>query len=205
MSTIHSIHVGHNCILRPMESADVHAVAAISCECVGKGLYSPEEIAGTVASDQRFIYVLDVGNGEIAGYIYFLLTDIKRTAADMKLGRERLQAVCGSGEPVLGRIQSVAIRSAFRGYGFSRKLLQFALAVLAKKRAECVFIACWKKGQDVPLGAAVRSCGFCFLAEVENAWFDNEKLYCPYCRGRCRCSAEIYYRCISDQPQLAGL
>lgn len=133
MSTIRIIHIGHNCILRPMESADVPAVAAISGECVGKGLYSPEEIAETVESDQRFIYVLDAGNGEIAGYVYFLLTDIKRTAADMKLGRERLQAVFGGKESILGRIQSVAIRSAFRGYGFSRKLLQFALAALAEK------------------------------------------------------------------------
>ncbi len=194
MSTIRIIHIGHNCILRPMKSTDVHAVVAISSECVGKGLYSPEEIAETVDSDMRFIHVLDAGNGEIAGYIYFLLTDIKRTAADMKLGRERLQAVCGGKEPILGRIQSVAIRSSFRGYGFSRKLLRFALAALTEKKAEYVFIACWKKGKDVPLGAVVRSCGFCFLAEVENAWFDNEKLYCPYCQGRCRCSAEIYYK-----------
>ncbi len=194
MSTIQSMYIGHNCILRPMEGGDVNAVAAISSECVGKGLYSPEEIAGAVNSDSRFIYVLDAGAGVIAGYIYFLLTDIMRTAADMKLGRKRLQAVCGDGESTLGRIQSVAIRSTFRGYGFSEKLLQFALAVLTEKKAECVFIACWKKGTDVPLGVAVRSCGFCFLAEVENAWFDNEELYCPYCRGRCRCSAEIYYK-----------
>lgn len=194
MSTIRIIHFGHNFILRPMERDDVNTVFSISGECVGKGLYSLQEMEATLYSDERFIYVLATGSGELAGYIYFLLTDIMNTATDLKLDKEQLRNMCVGGESCVGRIQSVAIRSAFRGYGFSRRLLQLALDDLAEKRAGCAFIACWKKGNSVPLGAAVRACGFHFLTEVENAWFDNEELYCPYCGGRCRCSAEIYYK-----------
>lgn len=194
MSAIHIIDVGHNCILRPMREADVNTVAAISSECVGKGLYSPEEIGSAVDSDASFIYVLEAGNGKIAGYIYFLLSDIVSTADDLKLDERQLQNLCGNKGLPVGRIQSVAVQSAFRGYGFSRKLLQFALGSLGEKRAEYVFISCWKMGASVPLGPAVKSCGFQFLTEVENAWFGNENLYCPYCHGRCRCSAEVFYK-----------
>ncbi len=58
-----------------MEKDDVNTVFSISGECVGKGLYSLQEMEATLYSNERFIYVLATGSGELAGYIYFLLTD----------------------------------------------------------------------------------------------------------------------------------
>ncbi len=194
MSAIHIIDIGYNCILRPMKREEANKVAAIADECVGKGLYSPQEMEEAADTDSKCIYVLETKDGEIVGYIYFFLTDRKSTAAEMKADERLLQTVCTDAAKPVGRIQSVAIRHAFRENGFSKKLVQFAFDALSAEGAGCVFTACWKKGDKVPLRATVQSCGFHFLAETENVWFDKEELFCPYCGGRCRCSAEIYYK-----------
>ena len=59
------------------------------------------------------------------------------------------------------------------------------------------FIVCWKPGGVVPLGKALSECNFDFLAETKKVWYDDTELICPYCKGRCLCDAEVYYKLLN--------
>ena len=183
-----------NLELRPLESGDVDAVIKISDESVGKGLYTASEIKETIGSDSKFLYVLKSPDGEIAGYIFFFLTDTDTIVKDAKIDKETFLKVLDGTKAKIGRIQSIAIKEEYRGEGLSEKLIDFAVSKLQDLKTECTFIVCWKKGDFVPLKKTMEECKFKFLAEVQKVWYDNERLYCPYCKGRCSCNAEIYYK-----------
>lgn len=183
-----------NLELRPLEPCDVDTVVKLSDESVGKGLYTASEIEETVGSDSKFVYVLKSGEGEIAGYIFFFLTDTDAIVKDAKIDKETLLKALDKSNAKIGRIQSIAIKEEYRGEGLSEKLIDFAVLKLLELKTECTFIVCWKKGDFVPLKKTMEECKFKYLTEVKKIWYDNERLYCPYCKGRCSCNAEIYYK-----------
>ncbi len=183
-----------NFTLNPLEQSDVDAVIKLSDECVGKGLYAVSEIKETISSDSKFVYVLKSPEGEIAGYIFFFLTDTDSICKDAKIDKETLLKVLDGTKGKIGRIQSIAIKEDYRGEGFSEKLIDFAVSKLRELKTECTFIVCWKKGDFVPLKKTMEECKFEFLTVAKKVWYDHKRLYCPYCKGRCSCDAEIYYK-----------
>ena len=73
-------------------------------------------------------------------------------------------------------------------------MINYALGVLAQKNIDTVYIVCWKPGGAVPLKNALYKYNFEYLITVKDAWYKDEYLICPYCKGRCHCSADIYYK-----------
>ncbi len=183
-----------NFTLNPLKPCDVDEVILICDECVGKGLYTASEIMETIGSCSRFVYALKSPEGEIAGYVFFFLTDIASLCKDAKIDKEILLRVLGRHKSKIGRIQSIAIKEKYRGEGLSEKLIDFAVAKLHEMQAEYVFIVCWKKGDFVPLKKTMEECKFEFLSISKKVWYDHEGLYCSYCKGRCSCDAEIYFK-----------
>lgn len=180
--------------LRPLELADVEKALALCDACVGKNLYTKEEIEESIDSKERFFYLLETETGNCAGYIYFYVTEKDSIADYAKLDTKLFDFVCPDTEKKVGKIQSIGIMEEYRGSHFAGKLLRFALEKLKNTGIATAFIVCWKKGQVVPLESALKECSFEFLSVAHKVWYDYTELQCPYCGGRCKCDAKVYYK-----------
>lgn len=175
--------------LEEMKRSDVPAVLALADECVGKGLYRIDDFLSVFDDEDKGVYVLKDDSGFVQGYIYFFVTTTSLIEASLSLKEGTL------GRPMrVGRIQSVALREEYRGKRLSEYMIRMAFAIFLEKRICTIYILCWKPGGVLPLSKALEKCGFEYVMTIENAWYDNEALYCPYCMGRCHCSAALYTR-----------
>lgn len=180
--------------LRPLKVEDVEETLALCDACVGKNLYTKEEIEESIDSKERFFYLLETETGNCAGYIYFYVTEKDSIADYAKLDTKLFDSVCQNTEKRVGKIQSIGVREEYRGSRFAVKLLRFALEKLKENEIAEVFIVCWKKGKEVPLESSLKECRFEFLSVAHKVWYDYTELQCPYCKGRCECDAKVYYK-----------
>lgn len=180
--------------LRPVKLSDLEATAALCDACVGKNLYTQDKIQTAMETEEHYFYLLQTRAGELAGYLYFYLTDVPSIARDAKVNREVLESVCKCPEEKVCKIQSVGVAESYRGNGVAAQMVSFALEQIRRMQVSAAFSVCWKQGQFVPLEKPLRECGFSFLTEAKKVWFDEADLFCPYCNGRCHCDAEIYYK-----------
>lgn len=88
---------------------------------------------------------------------------------------------------------------SYRGIGLAAKMIQFVLLELKDKLIDAAFIVCWKPGGIVPLSKALSECHFKYLADAKRVWYDDTELICPYCKGRCLCDAEVYYKLLDGE------
>lgn len=179
--------------LEELKREDIPAVLRIADSTVGKNLYSSDDFLSSLCDEDKFVYVLKDGE-RCAGYIYFLLTS--SCGLEASLG---LKAGTLSFSSLTGRIQSVALDGEYRGMGLASKMMKAAVAALVEKGAGIVYIVCWKPGGFLPLANALGECGFDYLMTVKEAWYGDEDLYCPHCRGRCHCDADVYYKKLSKE------
>lgn len=205
--------------LRPLEKEDVEETLQLMDRCVGENLYQKAELEQTIGRQDRAFLLLKTAEGELAGYIYYYLTTVDQIAEDARLGAQKIRLVCGQSalvsvrapqlvreaqsvresQPVrksqsVGKLQSVGIKEAFRRQGLAVLLMEHALAQFAGKGIENVFIICWNAGGKVPLEKALQKCQFVHLSSAKRIWYDKKDLFCPYCKGRCKCDAEVYYK-----------
>ena len=183
--------------LKPILKEEISEARRLCDECVGENLYSEKEIAATIGAADRFFYLLKSETGENVGYIYFYLTDMESIAKYSRLDINMFREVCSSTDKKVGKIQSVGLKEEYRGIGFAAQMLQFILERLKEISVDVAFIVCWKPGGVVPLGKALSKCNFDFLAETKKVWYDDTELICPYCKGRCLCDAEVYYKLLN--------
>lgn len=174
-----------------LKENEIDIALNLADECVGKNLYSYEDFSKAVKDDNRFFFFLKSEEGKIAGYIYFLITSSVEIASSVNLNSASIPFL-GKGSERCGRIQSVALCEEFRGDGLASEMIDFAIRTLAEKGIDIVYIVCWKPGGVLPLKKALDECEFTYLVTVKDAWYKDEKLICPYCKGRCHCSADIY-------------
>ncbi len=170
-----------------LKEKEINTALHIADECVGKNLYSYEDFSKAVKDDNRFFFFLKSEEGKIAGYIYFLITSSFDIVSSVNIDADEIAF-----SECCGRIQSVALCEEFRGDGLASKMINFAIKTLAEKGIDTVYIVCWKPGGILPLKKALEECEFTYLVTVKDAWYKDEKLICPYCKGRCHCSADIY-------------
>ena len=180
--------------LKPLSEEEVNEARLLCDECVGENLYSEKEIAATIGATDRFFYLLKSETGENVGYIYFYLTDMESIAKYSRLDINMFREVYSSIDKKVAKIQSVGLKAEYRGIGFAAQMIQFILERLKEISVDVAFIVCWKPGGVVPLGKALSECNFDFLAETKKVWYDDTELICPYCKGRCLCDAEVYYK-----------
>lgn len=162
--------------------------------CVGENLYLREEIADSIEKDNYYFYVLTDEMDNAIGYIYFYLTTIEEFSTSAKLATEQVEYICQGNNRVIGKIQSVGVRDEYRRLNLSVKLLSFALEKLHILHADIIFIVCWKIGSYIPLAKSLERLHFKYFTDAHKVWYDNEKLICPYCIGRCHCDAAVYYK-----------
>lgn len=168
---------------------DIKAVLSIADECVGKNLYSEEDFLSAVNGDGRFLLVLRNPLLTIVGYIYYLITETGKIESGLGLEKNTL-----SPSGPCGRIQSVALRNDSRGMGYSVLMIRAAVETFLENGISAVYAVCWKPGDVPPLSSPLKKCGFSYLMTVDKPWYSSDKLFCPYCGGRCSCDADIYYR-----------
>ena len=160
-----------------------------------ENLYQKAELEQTIGRQDRAFLLLKTAEGELAGYIYYYLTTVDQIAEDARRGAQKIRLVCGQGaSQSVGKFQSVGIKEAFRRQGLAVLLMEHALAQFAGKGIENVFIICWNAGGKVPLEKALQKCQFVHLSSAKRIWYDKKDLFCPYCKGRCKCDAEVYFK-----------
>lgn len=190
---------GRGFYLRPLEAEDIEEALALCDQCVGKNLYHREELAQAVGSEKRQFLLLRTGEGELAGYIYYYVTTTAEIAADARLAAGKVSRVCkGGASAAVGKLQSVGVKEAFRRQGLAAWMMKYALAQFAEMGVEEVFIICWNAGGRVPLAKALQKCRFTHLSSAKMVWYDKKDLFCPYCKGRCKCDAEVYFKKVSS-------
>lgn len=191
---------GKEFYLCPLEKEDIEEVLLLCDRCVGKNLYQKEELAQTIGSKERWFLLLKTAEGELAGYIYYYITNAGQIAEDSRISIEKIRQACGQTlEPVgklqpVGKIQSVGVKEAFRGQGLAVHMVQYAMNQFSEKGIREVFIICWNAGGRVPLAKTLQKCRFIHLSSAKKIWYDKEDLFCPYCKGRCKCDAEVYFK-----------
>ena len=186
---------GREFYLRPLEKEDIEEALQLMDQCVGENLYQKEELEQTIGSSDRDFLLLKTAEGELAGYIYYYLTTADQIAEDARLAAQKTRQVCRLGvHAAVGKIQSVGIKEDFRRQGLAALLLEHALTQFAGMGVEEVFIICWNAGGKVPLEKALQKCQFVHLSSAKMIWYDRKDLFCPYCKGRCKCDAEVYFR-----------
>lgn len=179
---------------QPLKKEEIDEARLLCDRCVGENLYSREEIAATIGAFDRFFYLLKNEEGETVGYIYYYLTDEDYIANYAKLDVELFRAVYSNPNKKVGKIQSVGLKAEYRGVGLAPQMIRFVLNELKKLCIDISFIVCWKPGGNVPLGKTLAECHFNYLTEAKKVWYDDTELICPYCKGRCLCDAEVYYK-----------
>ncbi len=182
-----------------LQEDKINEALHIADECVGQNLYSYEDFAKTINDDNKFFFLLKNEEGKIAGYIYFLITSSFEVTSSVNLNANAI-----SFSERCGRIQSVALCEEYRGNGLANKMIDFAVKTLAEKDIDTVYIVCWKPGGVLPLQNALDACSFQYLGTVKDAWYKDENLICPYCKGRCHCSADIYCKNIRRNLEKEG-
>lgn len=176
----------------PMTEDDIPAVLSLADESVGKNLYTRKDFEDEIRDENSFLSLLKNKDGCLAGYMYFYITTTRALAEKCGLDEAIFSSVSSS--PICGRFQSAALKKEYRGRGLSMDLMEYSIDVLTKKGIDTGFAICWKPGGKVPMKKTLDLLSFTFLTEVKKMWWNNTSLYCPYCHGRCSCSAEIYYK-----------
>jgi len=179
-------------LLRLLSVESLDAAVNLCDACVGKNLYTRDELKQVIEDANRFFYLVETQEGEIIGYFYFYLTSPQSIAASSRLDVKTIAEVCPGLKA--GEIKSVGLKKEYRGLGIAESMIRFAQDRLQEMGAETIFAVCWKIRDYVPLGSALVKNDFQFLSEARKVWFDNEALVCPICNGRCVCDAAVYYR-----------
>lgn len=180
--------------LRLLSMEELEATISLCDECVGENLYSKEDLRKAIEDQNQFFYLLIAEDKKIVGYIYYYFTDLKSIADYTKLKEELYHDLYQGNVDTVGKIQSVAVRDGYRGSNLSVHLIEFGLERLKEAQIPIVFGVCWKMGEYVPMKKTLCECGFHFFSVAKKIWYDDTKLICPYCKGRCHCDAEVYYR-----------
>lgn len=185
--------------LHALREEELGEAVALCDQCVGENMYTREELAQAITSENRFFFLLKTDEGKIAGYIYYYLTDVESVAKHAKLSTDKLEAVCPVKNAPVGKLQSIGLREEYRKSGLAAQMLDFALNDMRRISIGTAFIICWKINGFVPLEGTLRKCSFSHLAEAKKIWYDMTDLVCPVCRGRCHCDAEVYYKRIDQE------
>lgn len=183
----------------PLSKEEINEARRLCDECVGENLYGEKEIDAAIGDTDKFFYLLKSETGETVGYIYYYLTDVEYIAEYSRLETNLFRDVYSSTDKKVGKIQSVGLKAEYRGIGLAAQMIQFILGKLKEFSIDVAFIVCWKPGGVVPLGKALAECNFNYLAEAKKVWYDDTKLICPYCHGRCVCDAEVYYKLLNEE------
>lgn len=180
--------------LERLTAACVEEAAALCDRCVGKNLYTRQYLAEVIHKPGHYYSVLMTPERKLAGYIYYYLAGMEGASAVAKLPPEQLPVLPAKQSPVFGVLRSIGVDEAYRRNGLSVRLVEHYLEQLHRAGADMAFGVFWKPGGSVPMEKTLKRFGFSHLTDAHLIWYDNEDLVCPFCKGRCRCDAAVYYK-----------
>lgn len=191
-----------NIRIEKMGIKDISAVVRMCDQCVGEKLYSESEIRDAAANPDSFIFLLKNQENMLCGYVYFQKTSQNEMADFLKIDQAVLKNLMGSEKNTLVNFRSIGIEPKMRNKGLSEILFSFTIEYSQKiLKADYMLGAFWKKYDEIPMESNLRKFKFEHLLTVKNMWYENEKLICPVCKGRCTCSAEIYIKELKEEMQ----
>lgn len=181
--------------LTPLTQELLEQTVALCDRCVGKNLYTKAELTQAMEGKERQLFLLVTPEKKVAAYAYFRLTDIAEAERLTKQALRQFEEKGFKEHSLLGLIQSIGVCEEYRHQGLSKKLVEIALQwLLENTEADIAFGILWKPYGKAPMEAVIKKCGFSYLTDSQNVWYDNENLVCPVCGGRCSCDAAIYYK-----------
>lgn len=183
---------GQPMTLMQLDRAHLQQASALCDACVGVNLYREEMLEEVLEDPESYFFMLSDPTGGIVGYIYFHRSDINAAAEFLHTTPEKvaryLNPACD-----LVHLRSIGVLPSMRNKQLAVRLLEFALAFSRQVlHADLAFVACWRKGDFVPMHNNIQKFGFIHLFTAPKLWYDVPDLYCPFCKGRCSCPAEIY-------------
>lgn len=203
MNTEFISHTGNRTHFRlfPLTPDRLDTALALCDACVGKHMYSRQELQHAMTSPNHEFLLAVCDDGTVAGYMYHYLEALENLPVFSKLKPEQVSHAGISPKTQIGNLQSIGILGAYRGSGLSRFLMQTAMDSLVRHGAEALLGVCWKIGEAIPMGKIMTELHFSYLCDAEKFWYDNESLHCPYCGGRCNCSAAVYYKSVPKERE----
>ncbi len=181
--------------LVPLSAERVEEALALCDECVGKNLYTREQLLAAAEQEtQQFLLLLNEKNEAIA-YVYFRLIALSEAERMAKKPLPALREIAGKEAPLLSNLQSVGVLPAYRHCGLSAPLVAHYLRRTEEEgKADLAFSLLWKPNGRAPMAEILEGFGFSYLTDAKRAWYDRENLICPICGGRCSCDAAVYYK-----------
>lgn len=187
-------------LFKKLNVSDLDRATKLCDRCVGKNLYSKANLASIIDNPIHYFYLLETPQRVAVGYIYFFLTDLDEMATLSKLPRERLSVISQKNNPVIGNLQSIGVVEEYRHLKLAAELVRFFLKHLkTHSTVDTVFGVLWKIDGYVPMEKTLKEFDFRYLTDAHMVWYDNQDLICPYCKGRCKCNAAIYYKSIEGR------
>lgn len=191
---IYCQETGETFYLEKLDAEFVKETKALCDICVGVDLYSEEYIQSIIGNPRQVFYLLFSKERELAGYVFFQLMDIADMMAFVKMKKSQLMPLLQREDCVISNFRSLGIAPKMRNRHFSEALTKFSIEYSRETlKADIYFGAFWKQGDKIPMMKNIEKFGFLHYASAGRIWYDEKDLYCPVCKGRCRCEAEIYY------------
>lgn len=178
-----------------LTKAYLYEAVKICNECVGENLYSFAYLSSIMNQPNHYFYFLMTPEREIAGYIYFFLTELESMNSLLKRSKEELRLISKRKNPIIGNLQSIGMAQKYRHHKLSTVLVRFYLEQLQTHQEVVAALGMfWKIKGFVPMEKSLTAFDFIYLGDAHRIWYDNKDLICPYCEGRCQCDAAIYYK-----------
>lgn len=180
--------------ISPMKPDEIDDVLALCDYCVGANMYSRKVLEDAIDRPGYYFFVLHSPEGEMAGYNYFFLSNLEEMSEFTKRPVDHLARMSSAEEPVIADIRSLGIAENFRHRGLALAFMGWELEFLKKETSAHVAMgAFWKPNGKYAMEWSLKAFPFQYLEEAPLVWYDTPDLYCPVCKGRCRCDATIYY------------
>lgn len=186
---------GMNFYTERLESAQLDKAVEMCDRYVGKNLYPREYLQQAMKKPDHFFFFLKDLKGNTAGYFYFYLSNLEETAGYLKMSADRLLQISSKQKPLFVNLRSIGICDEYRGRGLATSFVQWSLDYIQTyTTADMAVAVCWKPNGRMQVKNTMTELSFQYFGDLPRFWYDISELKCPYCQGRCVCSAAFYYK-----------
>ena len=185
--------------IQPLTVDMLDQTVKLCADCVGENLYSKDILLNILDSSNHWFYLLMTDEGEIAAYTYFYLMTLEQATAFCKLSQQQMSVFPSQSNFMIAHLQAIGIQNNWRGQRLSEKIVAFFFEKMqSRQEVASALGVCWKPDGIAPMEKTLQNMGFNYLGEAHRVWYDYENLICPYCNGRCKCDAVVYYKSIRE-------
>lgn len=180
-------------ILTSLTREFIDETVALCEESVGKNLYDRKVFENAVDSSDSHIFLYLTKDRRVAAYLYVGVIDFEEAVAISKNDLKELEVLSGKKSPKIAHFKSIGVRPEYRMHGLAEKLMFAADDWFYNDTdADAAIGIAWKPNGKAVMDKILVELDFSYLTDLKMFWYDNEEMYCPVCKGRCRCDAALY-------------